>query len=230
MERRVLLGSLLALALVVVGCSSRSPDMTGSRSSPAAPLASRFAFDAPSDGTQYSTAVAQARRSFPRLAANVYEYRDGLSPEYPASVGDFLADAHPLVVQMWSVEDTVAATVRDSTRPAQSDYLLLVEHEGRIVGSCDWMDEGAGYFSFYEEFTTLDVSAALRSLSESFGGRKVPIRIVHVPRGYWVVGGDGEQERARFVAHQGSFDDDPSRDRFYTSDEVIAYSRSHPTR
>jgi len=124
------------------------------------------------------------------------------------------------------------------TRQLLSEYVVLVRYDGKLVTGFDWFKPRAvpggaipnemwpEWFSFYGPFA-LEFPAAEQRLREHFGDRAVRIRFVGVPRGWWVVGRAADDERAVFIAHQGSYDDDPLPDRLYDVREVLAYGAPH---
>jgi len=130
-----------------------------------------------------------------------------------------------------------ATSVFPLTRQLLSNYIAFLRYDEDTVGVFDWFkpraqpgvtvnDMWPEWFSFYGPFT-LEFPEAAQMLRTHFGDAPVRIRFIQVPRGWWVVGRAGDDERAAFVAHQGSFDDDPRMDRLYTVREVLSYGAPH---
>jgi hypothetical protein len=114
-------------------------------------------------------------------------------------------------------------------KPARRSYMLALVRNGAIVGACDWVDlSGAGSWQSVHEYPgAFDLAGAQAALGKELGADKFTVRVLAVPRGYWVIGMAGGKEVARFLGQDGSFADDPSPTRFYTPSEVFHYGAPH---
>ncbi len=225
---------LLAVLVFASGCSgaqsapNRSPQ-------PGGLSFNRLTFDGPRDADNAAEALREARKSLGELTSLWYEYDDTKPDFAPASPQAFARETTLAVVPVfeYSGATTGAASIYDITRPTADEYVLLSFWDGELVAACDWYRPGPDeiyhpgpWFSFYE-LGGLGYPEAIAKLQESFAAQPLQLRVVRVPRGWWVVGRASAVERAVFVQHQGSYDDDPRYQRVYSLEEVLAYGAPH---
>lgn len=186
--------------------------------------------DAPPNAAEASDALASARRELPTIAGFWYEHpRGARTPPLPATLPQLLREATCALVPVYRYEGAPASasSLFDVTSAAPREYVLAILRKGSIIGAADWADNGYGWFSFFADPETVDLRGAETRLAGYFGAREVGVRVVGIPRGYWVVGRSGADERAAFLRVQGSYGDDPDPTRLYTVAEVLAYGTPH---
>ncbi len=227
---------LLATVLLLLpsGCTSLSGRPTRVPE-PGGLAYHRATFDGPPDSSEASEALGSARTSIDELTVTWFEYDGSRPPTVPDSAETFARQVHLELVPVFEYRtlDASAESVYDITRPQASEYVLMSLLDGSLVGGCDWYRPGADeawrpgpWFSFYG-LGGLEFPDAVHQLETAFGNQPMQVRIVGVPRGWWVVGRASGIERAVFVCHQGACDDDPRHGRIYSLQEVLDYGTPH---
>jgi len=228
--RSVAIIALTAVLLSVAGCGAPS---AGRAPQPGGLVHDQVTYDGPSDPKESAEALDYARENIRDQAAFWYEYEDTRPDFAPPTLEAFANESTHALVPVFEYDDltTSASSIYDVTREKGDEYIFMSFLDGDFVAAADWdraepddpfIDEwvsfyGLGYLGFPE---------AIETLEEHLGTRELQVRIVAVPRGYWVVGRVKDEERAVFVAHQGDYQDDP-RDELYTLQQVLEYGAPH---
>jgi hypothetical protein len=181
--------------------------------------------------TQAAPALAAAKRELPRIASYWYG-GDGARPaDFPATLDKLLGEVSCALVPVYEYtgSPTSATTLFSVIHPSSHAYMMVLVRNGSIVGGCDWMDAAAtgNWESSHAYPAAFDLAGPEQALSKGLGTRTFMVRLLRVPRGYWVIGVSGTHELARFLAQDASFADDPQPDRLYTPSEVFKYGAPH---
>lgn len=191
-------------------------------------------YDAPLDPEESKLALAHARKSMGELVQFWYEYEDTKPDFAPSTLEAFVRESTCTVVPVFEYSEPAssATSIYDVTRQKPNSYVLLSFLDGELVAACDWDRPAVDgswlrgpWFSFYG-LGGLGFPEAIEKLQSHFGDKRPLVRVVAVPRGYWVVGRASGREKAVFVGHQGHYEDDPGQ-RVYSLEEVLAYGAPH---
>ena len=242
---RVLACSVALIALLLTGgCASASSASTKPKSPPSVLAADSTATPTPGglkiggvtyDGsllpTQAGPALTAAKHELPRIAGYWYGGEGSKPADFPGTLGGLLGELSCSLVPVYEYAGSPmsAPTLFSVIHPSRHAYLLALARNGAIVGSCDWMDPaGTGDWQSAHAYpAAFDLAGAQQALRAGLGTDTFMVRVLRVPRGYWVIGAAGDRELARFLAQDASFADDPSPNRLYTPGEVLKYGAPH---
>lgn len=203
------------------------------------PVIDGLIHDRSADAEDSAIAEDELRSVLAEQLKTAYEYGPPEDRRLPRSQKKLLSGARVVLVPVCVVttSSSDATSVFPITRQLLSNYVGIVRYEGESIGGFDWYrpraEPGAvvnemwpDWFTFYGPFG-LGFPEAEQRLRDHFGTASVRVRIISVPRGWWMVGRAGDDERGVFVQHQGSFEDDPRYDRLYTVSEILEYGAPH---
>jgi hypothetical protein len=223
------------LAAAVAGCTSgtvvHTDDVDAGRIPTAAvepteppPSIRGLTFDPPADPTDHRQAVASAAKSLSAEASALYEYPDDCLPWLPGTLAQLVRQTKSTLVPAYEYagKPTTATSLFSVTRPASREYIWLLTSQDKLLADTDWTwHEPPGAWISFGGFGGAAVLGVVRQLRAHFGDAPFAVRFVRVPRGCWVVGRNGTDERGAFMP-SGLYDDDPGP-RLYTVDEILEY-------
>jgi hypothetical protein len=222
---------LVASLFLAAGCATTTSERV---SQPGGITHDRVTYDGPSDTDERADALKWGRRSLGDLAAWWYEHEDNRPDFAPPTLSAFTSEATCTLVPVFEYNrlTTDATSIYDVTREKAGEFMLLSFLDGEFVAACDWYRPGADeswhpgpWFSFYG-LGGLELPRAIGTLKKHLETQELQVRVVGVPRGWWVVGRASGQEKAVFIQRQGDYEDDP-RGEIYTLQQVLAYGAPH---
>lgn len=242
---RVLVSSFALAALVFVGgCAGPSSAMKKPAPAPVAVAVDATAsptpgglkvggvvFDGSTTPTQSVPAFAAAKRELPTIASYWYGGGGTRPADFPETRDALLGEASCALVPVYGYVGSPASatTLFSVIQPLKRSYLLVLVRNNAIIGTCDWTDLGGtgAWQSVHAYPDAFNLAGATTALAGGLGTESFMVRVLAVPRGYWVIGVAPGKEFARFLGQDGSFADDPSSTRLYTPSEVFRYGAPH---
>ena len=207
-----------------------------------------FHYDSPKEDESLSTAMQYAEDYIKDviLYSHIYDEATGQrAPNYLEAVPTLSASLFPqtqtellqhigfflVPVFEYSDLDKSATDLFAITHPQEDSYILCITYKNELIGSTGFHRFGGKANPFYSFYGDLSGPPSLlnaqSNLRNELGDGQILVRIIGVPRGYWVVGYSNGREVAFFEQHNGSYNDDPHWNRAYSVKEVLEYGEPH---